>query len=45
MNKCLVPIIMPCYNSAVTIKSAIESIRNQAYDNWELLIIGDYCPR
>ena len=32
---------MPAYNSAKFIKSSIESILKQTYDNWELIIVDD----
>jgi len=34
-------IITPTYNRAHTIKRAIDSMRNQTYDNWEMIIIDD----
>ena len=37
----LVSVIMPSYNSAETIKDSIESIIDQTYKNWELIIIDD----
>lgn len=37
----LVSIIMPIYNSQYYIAEAIESIINQSYTNWELLLIDD----
>lgn len=37
----LVSIIMPTYNRGYIIKDAIESVRNQTYDNWELIIVDD----
>lgn len=37
----LVSIIMPTYNRAKWIGRAIESIKNQNYDNWELIIIDN----
>lgn len=36
-----VSVIMPTYNRAGTILRAIDSVRNQSYANWELLIIDD----
>lgn len=36
-----VSIIMPAYNSEKFIKSAINSVIKQTYENWELLIIDD----
>lgn len=40
MNK-LISIIMPTYNRVSTIGSAIESVLEQSYDNWELIIVDD----
>lgn len=37
----LVSIIIPTYNGAHRIESAIRSVINQSYKNWELLIIDD----
>ena len=37
----LVNIIMPVYNSEKYISEAIESVRNQSYKNWELIIVDD----
>ena len=34
-------IIMPVYNTGTKLKRSIESIINQTYDNWELIIIDD----
>jgi glycosyltransferase involved in cell wall biosynthesis len=36
-----VSIIMPTYNRAEYIIETIESIRNQTYSNWELIIVDD----
>jgi glycosyltransferase involved in cell wall biosynthesis len=36
-----VSIIMPTYNRAELISDTINSIRNQTYTNWELIIIDD----
>lgn len=41
MIKGLVSVIMPAYNSALFIKEAIESVMNQTYKEWELIIIND----
>lgn len=38
----LVSIIMPCYNSAKFVEKAIQSILNQTYQNFELIIINDF---
>ena len=37
----LVSIIMPSYNSSKYIAKTIDSIINQSYTNWELLITDD----
>ncbi len=36
-----VTIIMPCFNAESTISKSIESVINQSYKNWELIIIDD----
>lgn len=40
MNE-LVSIIMPSYNTAAFIKETIQSVLNQTYTNWELIIVDD----
>ena len=40
MNE-LVSIIMPSYNTAAYIGASIQSVLNQTYTNWELLIVDD----
>jgi|SRR5690625_657136 len=37
----MVSIIMPAYNAQETIKESIESVINQTYTKWELIIIDD----
>ena len=37
----LVSIITPCYNAEKYIAATIESVINQTYKNWELLITDD----
>jgi len=39
--KKLVSIIMPMYNAAKFVEQAIQSVLNQTYPKWELLIIND----
>lgn len=41
MDKDLVSIIMPAYKSEKYIKKTIESVLNQTYKKWELLIVDD----
>jgi glycosyltransferase involved in cell wall biosynthesis len=40
-NKPLISVIMPAYNAQEHIKSAIESILNQTYRQFELIIVDD----
>ena len=37
----LVSIIMPCFNSERHVRESINSVINQTYKNWELIIIDD----
>ncbi|MBL1232163.1 MAG: hypothetical protein CMD31_06210 [Flavobacteriales bacterium] len=39
--KTLVSIIIPCYNAKKYIAETIESVINQSYSNWELIIVND----
>ncbi|MBE5837313.1 glycosyltransferase family 2 protein [Butyrivibrio sp.] len=41
MNKPLLSVIMPIYNSEKYLSQAIECVINQSYQNWELLLIND----
>jgi len=40
MNE-LVSIITPSYNTAKFIGKTIESVQNQTYQNWEMIIVDD----
>ena len=40
-NKRMISVIMPAYNTEKYVSEAIESICNQSYENWELLIVDD----
>lgn len=41
MQQPLISIVMPCYNAASTIGEAMESVRQQSYSNWELIVVDD----
>lgn len=41
MNRPLVSVVMPAYNGEKYIGEAIESVLNQTYSNWELVIVED----
>ena len=41
MNKDLISIIMPSYNTGKYISESIMSVQNQTYREWELLIVDD----
>ena len=36
-----ISVLLPAYNSAKTIVVALESIKNQTYQNWEIILIND----
>lgn len=41
MEEVLVSIAIPCYNTEKYLRMAIQSVLNQSYKNWELLILDD----
>lgn len=41
MNKDLVSIIVPVYNAERFISDTINSVINQSYNNWELILVND----
>lgn len=41
MKNNLVSIITPTYNSAKFIAETIQSVQNQSYNNWEMIIVDD----
>ncbi len=41
MQKPKVSVIMPVYNSKTYLRESIESIINQSYQNWEMIIINE----
>src|SRR3989304_9541648 len=41
-NKSLVSVIIPTYNRAKFLPKAIESVIEQSYKNWELIIVNDH---
>ena len=41
LSNTLVTVVIPVYNGATTIQRAIDSILNQSYSNFELLVVND----
>ncbi|RBP02777.1 glycosyltransferase family 2 protein [Rossellomorea aquimaris] len=44
MNTPLVSIITPVYNAEKFIEETIDSVLNQTYSNWEMILINDQSP-
>lgn len=40
-NEKLISIVLPVYNGAAHMANSIESVINQTYQNWELIIVND----
>ena len=44
MNQPLVSVIVPCYKVEQYLPNCIESVLNQSYHNWELILVDDGSP-
>jgi teichuronic acid biosynthesis glycosyltransferase TuaG len=42
MSDKLLSIIMPAYNAAALIEETLESVKNQSYTHWELIVVEDF---
>jgi glycosyltransferase involved in cell wall biosynthesis len=42
MSDKLISIIMPAYNAATLIEETLESVKNQSYTSWELIVVEDF---
>lgn len=37
-----ITVVIPCYNREKSISKAVDSVMNQDFENWELIIVDDY---
>jgi teichuronic acid biosynthesis glycosyltransferase TuaG len=42
MSDKLISIVMPAYNAATLIEETLESVKNQSYTSWELIVVEDF---
>lgn len=40
-NKPLISVVAPVYNTSKYLRQCIESVINQSYENWELILVDD----
>lgn len=43
-EKALISVIIPCYNQAVYLPEALESLLKQTYTHWEAIVVNDGSP-
>lgn len=44
VDKPMFSVIIPCYNQAVFLSDALESVLGQSYRNWEAIVVNDGSP-
>lgn len=44
MKEIKISIIVPCYKVEAFLKTCIESVQNQSYQHWELILVDDGSP-